>query len=83
MRTTLTLTPEADSLVRAAMAEHGWTFKEAVNQAIVRGIGGGAGTPFSTPTYPIGLRPITGDRALALAGDLEEAELIRKRDLGK
>ena len=83
MRTTLTLTPEAESLVRAAMAEHGWTFKEAVNHAIVRGIGGGTGTPFSTPTYPIGLRPIPGDRALALAGEVEDAELIRKRDLGK
>ena len=83
MRTTLSLTPEADSLVRAAMSEHGWSFKEAVNQAIIRGIGARAGTPFSTPTYPIGLRPIQGDRALALAGDVEDAELIRKRDLGK
>jgi hypothetical protein len=83
VRTTVTLSDEAESLIRAAMAEHGWTFKTALNTAVTRGLAAKARTPFETPAHRIGLRSIPDHRALALAGDLEDVELSRKRDLGK
>ncbi|MDR1188715.1 MAG: hypothetical protein LBK95_14925 [Bifidobacteriaceae bacterium] len=76
MRTTVTLTPEAESLVQAAMAKHGWSFSQAVNAAVTRGLAPGPRQRFDTPTRPIGLRPIPGHRALALESDLEDEALI-------
>ena len=37
MRTTVTLDPDVEALVKAAMAEQHLTFKDAVNQAIRAG----------------------------------------------
>jgi hypothetical protein len=83
MRTTVTLEPEAEALIRKAMAKHGWSLREAVNAGVIAGLGGRAGARFETPTYPLGGRPIAGDKVLALAGELEDAELIRKYEQGK
>jgi hypothetical protein len=83
VRTTVTLTPDNEARLRSAMAEHGWSFKTAVNTAIARGLAPAARASFDTPTHRIGLRSIPDHRAIALAADLEDAELLRKRDLGK
>jgi hypothetical protein len=84
MRTTITLTPDADALVRRVMRQRGLSFKEAVNAAIVDGL---ASTPvratISTPTFDLGGARIPLDRAIALAADLEDEQLLRKRELGK
>lgn len=83
-RTTITLTPEADSLVRRVMRERGLSFKDAVNEAIVDGL-----TPRSrrarieTPTFDLGAARLPLDRAVALAGELEDEALLSKRDIGK
>lgn len=84
MRTTITLTPEAESLIRKAMRERGLTFKQAVNSAIVDGLGtGAAARPFSTPSFDLGVARINLDHALAIAAELEDEHLLRKRELGK
>jgi hypothetical protein len=79
MRTTVTLDPDAEQIVRRRMRERGMTFKEAINDAIR----GGASTvaarePFTTETAAMGESRVNLDRALQLAGDLEDDELIRK-----
>ena len=38
MRTTVTLTPETEELIRRLMTERGLSFNDAVNEAIVRGL---------------------------------------------
>ncbi|MGL5849397.1 MAG: antitoxin [Phycicoccus sp.] len=85
MRTTITLDPDTEALVRSAMAERGIGFKEAVNEAIRRGLTTprSARPRFTTPTYDLGGAPIPGHRVLALAAQLEDEELLRKRELGK
>jgi hypothetical protein len=83
VRTTITLTPEAESLVRAAMSEDGRSFKETINTAIIRALTPARRQRVDTPTYRIGLASIPGHRALALAGELEDEELARRRQLGK
>ncbi|HVE46929.1 MAG TPA: CopG family transcriptional regulator [Acidimicrobiales bacterium] len=80
MRTTVTLDPDVETMVKRLMRDRGLSFKEAVNHAIRSGL---AATPpakaFSTPTFRMGFDPsIPWDRALSLAGELEDDELIRR-----
>jgi hypothetical protein len=84
VRTTVTLTPEAEALVRQAMRERGLTFKEAVNAAIVSALSRKqASTTSSTPTFELGSARTYLDRAVTLAAELEDDELSRKRSMGK
>ncbi|MBW7915501.1 MAG: antitoxin [Trueperaceae bacterium] len=84
MRTTVTLTPEAAMLVQKAMRERGLSFKEVVNSAIVRGLGPDAPVePFSTPVFDLGAARLPVERALQLAGELEDEALLGKTVLGK
>ncbi|MCL2454033.1 MAG: hypothetical protein FWD18_01835 [Micrococcales bacterium] len=90
MRTTVTLTPQAEALVHAAMAESRRSFKEVVNDAIVTALASERTRPFRTQAHALGRFDPGGeglalgsDKALALAGALEDQELARKREMGK
>ena len=85
MRTTVTLEPDLAAKLRALSRERGISFKEAVNGAIRRGLTDStAGKPYRMPTRPMGLRPgIDLDKALRLAGELEDEEIVRKLQLRK
>lgn len=84
MRTTVTLDPDVDARLRKLMREQGITFREAVNFAVRAGIPSAASAvPFSTPTFDLGGARVNLDKALQLAGQLEDEELMRKRDTGK
>jgi hypothetical protein len=79
MRTTVTLDPDAEALVKRLMDERGLTFKQAVNHAIREGLAGSTRTPFSTPTFRMGFDPaVPWDKALRLAAELEDEELVRR-----
>lgn len=60
MRTTVTLDADTESLLREAMRQRGQTFKQALNDAVRRGLVGLAGDPAQPPfvqrTFPMGLR---------------------------
>ncbi len=58
MRTTVTLDPDVERLVRDVMRRTGKSFKETVNQGIRRGLGvqGEEEPPFSVQARPMGLR---------------------------
>ena len=60
MRTTVTLEPETERLLREAMHQRGQSFKETLNQAVTRGLADLLGdtdkTPFVQPSFPMGLR---------------------------
>ena len=78
MRTTVTLDPDSDAIVRRLMRERGLSFKEAVNAAIRAGVNPGPRRAFRTPTFAMGASAIPVDKALRLAADLEDEALIRK-----
>ena len=60
------------------MAERGVTFKQALNDLISEGQTSTEHRPqFSTKARPMGLPVADLDKALRLAGGLENAELIR------
>jgi len=84
MRTTVTLDPDVEALIKAAMAEQHLTFKDAVNQAIRAGLAPKRGEPFRQRTFDLGFRPeVPYDQALQLASAVEDQELVRKLSLGK
>ena len=60
MRTTVTLEPETERLLREAMSQRGQSFKEALNQAVVRGLAAlrcdAEEAAFVPLTFPVGLR---------------------------
>ncbi len=84
MRTTITLDPDADLLIKRTMAERGLTFKQAVNEAIRAGLApprGRAKPAFRTHDMGEALVDVT--KALRLAGELEDEELARELAQGK
>jgi hypothetical protein len=83
VRTTITLEPDVHALVRKLMRERGIGFKEAVNVAIRTGLAPAESEPSRTPTFDLGEPAIPVDKALQLAGALEDEELVRKLALRK
>jgi hypothetical protein len=86
VRTTVTLESDVELLVKRRMRERDLSFKQAVNEAIREGLTSPAAEcePFRTKTYDMGLKPgVNLDKALQLAGELEDAEIVRKLRLGK
>ncbi len=82
MRTTVTLDPDTEQIVRRRMVERGITFKEALNDAIRDGVAAGAVEPFRTATASLGTSTVNLDPALQLAGALEDDDLIRRMRSG-
>ncbi len=86
MRTTVTLDPDVAAKLRTVMRERGVSFKDAINEAVRSGLDGPAPAArrYRMPTAPLGVRPgVNLDKALTLAGELEDAEILRKLELGK
>lgn len=78
MRTTVTLDPDVEALVKRAMRERGLTFKQAVNDAIRAGMGrrpGAADGAAHFATHDLGEPIVDVTKALRLAGELEDQEL--------
>ena len=80
MRTTVTLDDDVEQLVRRRMAERQVSFKKALNDAIRDGA---ARHPeprrFTTRTADLGVPAVNLDRALQLAAEFEDEELVRRQ----
>lgn len=89
MRTTLTIDDELARLLKQRALETGRPFKEVVNEALRHGLEQTASAPARRPYQlkPIALgQPVRGinlDKALRLAGSLEDQELAQKLELRK
>lgn len=84
MRTTITLTPENVVLIKKAMAERKLSFKEVVNYAIARALGGPTtGAEVELPVFDMGPPYISLDKATQLAAALEDEEILRKMSIGR
>lgn len=65
------------------MKERGLSFKEAVNEAIRHTTAiPRSRKPFKTTTFAMGRSAVNLDKALVIAGDLEDDELLRKMRSG-
>jgi hypothetical protein len=80
MRTTVTLDDDVEQLVRRRMAERQVSFKQALNDVIRDGAAGRSPAQrFTTRTADLGVPTVNLDRALQLAAELEDEELIRRQ----
>ena len=84
MRTTVTLEPDVEAKLKATMRERGVSFKAALNDAVRAGLDAPSpiSRPFKVRTAPLGVR-INIDKALRIAGEMEDEEIIRKLEEGK
>ncbi|MDE2825132.1 MAG: antitoxin [Gemmatimonadota bacterium] len=83
MRTTVTLDPDTEQIVRHRMTERRVSFKQALNDLVREGQGFADGLhQFRTTTRPMGRVRVDLDKALRLAGELEEGEVARKLETG-
>lgn len=83
MRTTVTLDSDTEQVIREVMRERGLSFKEALNEAIRHTTAvPRARKPFTTTTFAMGRSVINLDKALAIAGELEDEDLLRKMRSG-
>ncbi len=87
MRTTVTLDPDVERMLRTAMRERGLSFKQALNDALRAGLVQKNDRPrrrFVQKTASLGAEQhFRWDKALAVAAALEDEELIRKLALRK
>jgi hypothetical protein len=86
MRTTITLEPDVQALIRTAMKERGVSFKEALNSAVRLGLARAKAkrSNFVQKSYPLGGdRNFRWDKALDVAAAMEDEELGRKFSLRK
>jgi hypothetical protein len=86
MRTTVTLDEDVASKLQSVARERGVSFKAALNDAVRAGLGSDARTSrrYRMPTRRMGVkRGVDLDRALRMAGDLEDAEMVRKLEMRK
>jgi hypothetical protein len=84
MRTTITLDPDTEALIKDLMQREGVGFKEAVNRAIRQGLGSSTRRRFRQRTVDMGWRAeVDVDKALLLAGRLEDDALLRKLAEGR
>lgn len=87
MRTTIDLDPDVDARVRALARERRVPLRVVINDALRAGLhpaGASEPRPYALPSRRLGVRPgIDVDKALALAGELEDEEILRKLELRK
>jgi len=80
MRTTITLDADVRRSLEEAMRRQGISFKQALNDAIRRGLATSfrGKRPFVQETYSLGAAQLfRGEKALAVAA-IEDEELLRK-----
>jgi hypothetical protein len=86
VRTTVTLDPDVAAKLQRVTRERGVSFKKAINDAVRAGLADRASPSgdFRVHARSLGIRPeVNVDKALALASEMEDAEILRKLELRK
>jgi len=84
MRTTVTLDSDTAELLEQAVRERRVSFKQALNDAVRAGLGPRPTTePYHLRTFDLGAPSAPLTKALQLAADLEDEELIRRLETGR
>lgn len=83
MRTTVTLDPDVEALIKRAMRERSITFKQALNAAVRAGAVSQKRQPAAPlATYDMGEPLVDVTKALRLAGELEDHERAAQLAVG-
>ncbi len=82
----MTLDSDVEAKLRATMRERGVSFKVALNDAVRAGLNEAAPAlrRYRMPTARLGLKEeFNWDKALRIAGEMEDEHILRKLELGK
>lgn len=87
MRTTIDLDADVDARLRALARERGVPLRVVINDALRAGTHPARASrdePYVLPSRRLGVRPgLNLDKALALTGEMEDEEILRKLELRK
>lgn len=83
MRTTVTLDPDVEQLLRERMEAKGVSFKEALNDAVRASATPRADYFFESPSRAMGAFNLDITKANQLAGELEDEEILAKMRAGR
>lgn len=86
MRTTVTLDPDVAARLNELATERGITFKAAINATLRAGLTSESGKarPYREVTRTLGAQPgVDLTKALRIASELEDEEVVRKLELRK
>jgi hypothetical protein len=80
MRTTVTLDPDVERQLRNEVRRRGEPFKQVLNNAIRAGLKAARARPqpYRPLTFDMGVPRVDLSKALTLAADLEDEELLRR-----
>jgi hypothetical protein len=76
MRTTVTLDPDVEHLLRRRMSEKKVSFKRALNDAIRESAAARPVVHVETPTFDLGVPAIDLTKAMRISAELEDETLI-------
>ena len=81
----MTLDPDVVAQIKTHMREKGVSFKDAINNAIRSGLSGRQSNrkPFRQKTYDMGIPSIPLRKAMQLAAQLEDEEIMRDLTIRK
>ena len=84
MRTTITLDPDVEAMLKKVMRERDLSFKQAVNSLLRSALLPNEIRPdYSWPVYQLGKPLVPLEHALQLASELEDEEIARKMTIGR
>jgi hypothetical protein len=83
VRTTVTLDPDTEQMLRERMKRRGISFKQALNESIREGNLQEPQPVRRTKAYPMGQASRDLTKALQIAADLEDEEILAKMRLGR
>ena len=86
MRTTVTIDPDVEVLVKRAMRQRDASFKQVLNDGLREALSerpAKARAPFRQPTFRMGRPVVDLTKATALAADLEDLEMAAKLAAGR
>ena len=79
MRTTITLDADVHRLLQQVAHKSKRPFKQVLNEVVRSSLGGtSVAKPFAQPVYSLGRSRIDLTKALSLADDLEDQEILAK-----
>lgn len=78
VRTTVTLDPDSERIVRERMEVQGVGFKRALNDAIRAGVDRERRVEFRTTTFDLGRPAVDLTHSLRLAADLEDDAIVER-----
>lgn len=87
MQTTVTIDPDVEVLLQAAVSEQQKTLDEVLNDSLRQALSRRTGPerkPYRVQPRPLGIRPgMNLDKALQLADELDDLEILRKLREGR